>query len=285
MWLGVAFFCDGNLYAQDTKTTKPDHTTSPVNGLKKLEPLRPFKKADTKTNRLLTLKEKQELEILKELQKQQEIKLQMIYNIEVEKAFCEAKTRMIVFERDSRGRPKKYIFVYEFKNPITKEVQEITVGSEEDALLMESIGLPWDANIFINSMASGESTNDYNAKNPYSGAYGYFQYLPETWKKHCEFYSKHFGTPLSELLLQSKKNQSRVGRYNIIRYFRRESNWTDVVCLWYSGRVAKTIKKEGWWYRPQPGGHPSVHRHLNKIKKKYNNTIKFLEEYNSRKEQ
>lgn len=100
------------------------------------------------------------------------------------------------------------------------------VAAPAPALAQDPSGL----DTFMRAIASVESGGRYNARNPYSGAYGKYQILPSNWRTWARIYLGNAYAP------PTPRNQERVARAKFLSLHRWLRSWRHVAYWWLTGR-------------------------------------------------
>ena len=121
---------------------------------------------------------------------------------------------------------------------------------------------------FLWSLGKLESGHRYYIRNPYSGAYGKYQFIPSTWQFWANRYAQANGKDAST---QTPENQEAVARFKAQTLFGQYGNWTDVASIWFSGRPYYSFRRP-WQisdgYISLPGYTGDVVRGMNQKQKK-----------------
>lgn len=95
-----------------------------------------------------------------------------------------------------------------------------------------------------------ESGGNYDASNP-SGAFGAYQFMPETWNDTCNRY----GLDASDT---SPQNQDNVAYDLMAEYYQKYQDPKAVASMWYSGSPDYTVNSD-------EGNYPSVNGYVNQV--------------------
>ncbi|PIW95943.1 hypothetical protein COZ84_00830 [Candidatus Kuenenbacteria bacterium CG_4_8_14_3_um_filter_39_15] len=116
---------------------------------------------------------------------------------------------------------------------------------------------------FLWSLGKLESGHRYYIHNPYSGAYGKYQFVPSTWRLWASRYAQTNGKNAAE---QTPENQERVARFKTQTLYGQYGNWWDVASIWFSGRPYSSFQRP-WQisdgYMSLPGYTRAVVRGMN----------------------
>ncbi|OGG86580.1 hypothetical protein A3B87_02015 [Candidatus Kuenenbacteria bacterium RIFCSPHIGHO2_02_FULL_39_13] len=121
---------------------------------------------------------------------------------------------------------------------------------------------------FLWSLGKVESGHRYYIRNPYSGAYGKYQFIPSTWRLWANRYAQANGRNAVE---QTPENQEAVARFKAQTLFGQYGSWRDVASIWFSGRPYYSFRRP-WQisdgYISLPGYTGDVVRGMNQKQKK-----------------
>lgn len=117
-----------------------------------------------------------------------------------------------------------------------------------------------EVDAFMNAIMGQESNGNPEAVNPYSGAYGLFQFMPDTWLSAA----RQAGLDPND---RSAANQKAVARHEMMKYYNEFGNWRDVAIAWYGGEGAVGAS---WANAPQDNDHPSLNQYADQAMAKFN---------------
>lgn len=112
---------------------------------------------------------------------------------------------------------------------------------------------------FMTAIISQESGGNSTARNPDSGAYGLFQFMPATYRNAAKLAGVSAAWPPSE------ENQRAAARALMTSYFNRFGNWRDVAISWYGGPGAVSYSTNALNRRQGGGKYPSINDYADKI--------------------
>lgn len=104
----------------------------------------------------------------------------------------------------------------------------------------------------LEQMESGGNPQARNA----SGAYGLFQFMPETWRNT----TRKAGLDPND---RSPENQRAAARWQLAAYFTTFGNWRDVFKAWYAGPGSPSIGQEGR-RGTDKNGYPTIESYADK---------------------
>lgn len=107
---------------------------------------------------------------------------------------------------------------------------------------------------FMDALGQKESTNNYQARNKSSGAYGKYQIMPQYWSAWAQ------QAGLSPNAPKTPKNQEKVARNRVRKLYEKYGNWADVASVWYSGRPYSKVNANA----AQSSG-PSIKNYVNSV--------------------
>ena len=96
-----------------------------------------------------------------------------------------------------------------------------------------------------------ESGGDYNAANGDSGAFGAYQFMPETWNDAAS----QFGLNADD---KSPSNQDRMAYSLMSQYYNKYQDPRAVASMWYSGQPDYSVDSD-------EGAYPSINNYVNSV--------------------
>jgi soluble lytic murein transglycosylase-like protein len=142
-----------------------------------------------------------------------------------------------------------------WSDPAVQQAQQQMKELNQQYLDMQG-GSSDDLQSFMRAIESIESGGNPNAVNPYSGAFGLYQFMPGTWAGEAA----RFGLDPAD---KSPENQRRMAEAAMSRYYSMFGNWRDVAIAWYAGPYSKHIGTQGSSGQ-EANGHISIRGYADK---------------------
>ncbi len=101
--------------------------------------------------------------------------------------------------------------------------------------------MEWEKQVqaFLDAIKSVESGGNYQARNPISGAYGAYQFIPRYWPERAA------AAGIAGADIRDPAAQDRVARHMVTSYYRDLGSWELAAMAWMAPAVAKKAKTQG----------------------------------------
>ena len=167
---------------------------------------------------------------------------------------------------EQREQIKKSIQSQEYNHFLANDPSYLA-AKEEQALIAQGPANDSTVTAFANAIMSGESGGDPSAVNPHSGAWGLFQFMPQTWAT----VTSRYGFDPND---RSPENQWAVATTYMNDLYGRFGNWWDVAVAWYAGENSESIGTYGRATShnsaEQANDHPSIRKYADDAINRFN---------------